>query len=196
MPQEIRIAGFSLAFVTATAVFGGFTPAICTWLIEASGNRAVTRAVAVVLRPRSVFVQRGRCRLLTAAPATARVRRLRVIAMASGDRRTSRSGIVIRAASGNFLELYDYLVYVYFAGYIAKAYFPASSEFMSLMLAFGTYGVASIARPFGAVILGSYMDRVGRRKGSAGDAVIDGGWHGCRWRMTPGFASIGLLARR
>jgi MHS family citrate/tricarballylate:H+ symporter-like MFS transporter len=40
MPHEIRIAGFSLAFVTATAVFGGFTPAICTYLIEATGNRA------------------------------------------------------------------------------------------------------------------------------------------------------------
>jgi MHS family citrate/tricarballylate:H+ symporter-like MFS transporter len=40
MPPEIRTTGFSLAFVTATAVFGGFTPAICTWLIEASGNVA------------------------------------------------------------------------------------------------------------------------------------------------------------
>jgi MHS family citrate/tricarballylate:H+ symporter-like MFS transporter len=40
MPREIRTAGFSLAFVSATAVFGGFTPAICTWLVQATGNRA------------------------------------------------------------------------------------------------------------------------------------------------------------
>jgi MHS family citrate/tricarballylate:H+ symporter-like MFS transporter len=40
MPQEVRTAAFSLAFVTATAIFGGFTPAIATYLIEATGNRA------------------------------------------------------------------------------------------------------------------------------------------------------------
>jgi MHS family citrate/tricarballylate:H+ symporter-like MFS transporter len=40
MPQKVRTAGFSLAFVTATAIFGGFTPAINTMLIELTGNRA------------------------------------------------------------------------------------------------------------------------------------------------------------
>jgi MFS family permease len=40
MPHEVRTAAFSLAFVTATAIFGGFTPAICTYLIEITGNRA------------------------------------------------------------------------------------------------------------------------------------------------------------
>ncbi len=41
MPAEIRTSGFSLAYSTATAIFGGFTPAICTWLIHVTGNRAV-----------------------------------------------------------------------------------------------------------------------------------------------------------
>jgi len=107
--------------------------------------------------------------------------------------RKAKMGAVIRAASGNFLELYDFLVYIYFAGYIAKAFFPAQSEFMSLMLALGTYGVASFARPFGAVILGSYMDRKGRRKGliltltlmAVGTVSL---------ALTPTYASIGLLA--
>jgi len=40
MPAEVRTTAFSLAFVTATAIFGGFTPAICTYLIEATQNRA------------------------------------------------------------------------------------------------------------------------------------------------------------
>ena len=108
------------------------------------------------------------------------------------DRR-AKMATVIRAASGNFLELYDFLVYVYFAGYIARAYFPARSEFMSLMLALGTYGVASVARPFGAVILGSYMDRAGRRKGllltlslmAVGTVSV---------ALTPSYARIGWLA--
>jgi MFS family permease len=41
MPPKVRAAGFSIAFSLATAVFGGFTPAICTWLIHETGNRAV-----------------------------------------------------------------------------------------------------------------------------------------------------------
>src|SRR5712691_2099327 len=41
MPVEVRTAGFSLAYSLATAIFGGFTPAISTYLIQVTGNRAV-----------------------------------------------------------------------------------------------------------------------------------------------------------
>lgn len=41
MPADVRTAGFSFAYSCATAAFGGFTPAICTFLIHATGNRAV-----------------------------------------------------------------------------------------------------------------------------------------------------------
>jgi MFS family permease len=44
MPVEVRTAGFSLAYSLATAIFGGFTPAISTYLIQISGNRAVPGA--------------------------------------------------------------------------------------------------------------------------------------------------------
>jgi MHS family citrate/tricarballylate:H+ symporter-like MFS transporter len=40
MPVEVRVAGFSLAFSLATAVFGGFTPAVSTYLIQATGDKA------------------------------------------------------------------------------------------------------------------------------------------------------------
>jgi hypothetical protein len=41
MPESVRTAGFSLAYSLATAIFGGFTPAICTWLIHVTSNRAI-----------------------------------------------------------------------------------------------------------------------------------------------------------
>jgi MFS family permease len=44
MPAEVRTVGFSLAYSLATAVFGGFTPALCTYLIHATGNRAIPGA--------------------------------------------------------------------------------------------------------------------------------------------------------
>ena len=41
MPAKVRTTGFSLAYSLATAIFGGFTPAISTYLIHVTGNRAV-----------------------------------------------------------------------------------------------------------------------------------------------------------
>jgi MHS family citrate/tricarballylate:H+ symporter-like MFS transporter len=40
MPVQVRVVGFSLAYSLATALFGGFTPAVSTWLIEATGDKA------------------------------------------------------------------------------------------------------------------------------------------------------------
>src|SRR4051812_32441943 len=71
----------------------------------------------------------------------------------------------LRVTSGNFLEMFDFFLFGFFATSISKAFFPASSEFASLMLTFGTFGAGFLMRPLGAVILGAYVDRVGRRRG-------------------------------
>ena len=102
-------------------------------------------------------------------------------------------GAVLRVASGNFLEMYDFIVYGYYATYIAKTFFPTGNEFASLMLALMTFGVGYLMRPIGAVVLGAYIDRVGRRRGlivtlglmAIGTFTI---------AATPGYASIGLIA--
>jgi MHS family citrate/tricarballylate:H+ symporter-like MFS transporter len=44
MPERLRTSGFSLAYSLATALFGGFTPAIATALIHATGDRAIPGA--------------------------------------------------------------------------------------------------------------------------------------------------------
>jgi MFS transporter, MHS family, citrate/tricarballylate:H+ symporter len=44
MPLQVRTAGFSLAYSLAVALFGGFTPAVATYLINATGNRAMAGA--------------------------------------------------------------------------------------------------------------------------------------------------------
>lgn len=40
MPAHVRTVGFSLAYSLATAVFGGFTPVVSTWLIQVTGDKA------------------------------------------------------------------------------------------------------------------------------------------------------------
>jgi len=105
----------------------------------------------------------------------------------------SRIGAILRATSGNFLEQFDFFLFGFYATYIAKAFFPATSEFASLMLTFAVFGAGFLMRPLGAVVLGAYIDEVGRRKGlivtlsimASGTVLI---------AFVPGYATLGLLA--
>jgi len=105
----------------------------------------------------------------------------------------SKAGMVFRVTSGNFLEQFDFFLFGFYATHIAAAFFPASNEFASLMMTFAVFGAGFLMRPLGAVILGAYIDDVGRRKGlivtlaimASGTLLIV---------LVPGYASIGLLA--
>jgi MFS family permease len=113
--------------------------------------------------------------------------------MLSVAERRSKVKAVIRVASGNFLEMYDFMVFGYYAAAIGRAFFPAGSEFGSLMLSLMTFGAGFLMRPLGAIFLGAYIDHVGRRRGllvtlalmSIGTLSI---------AIVPGYASIGVVA--
>ncbi len=112
---------------------------------------------------------------------------------AASDAPRSKVATVLRVTSGNFLEMFDFFLFGFYATYIAKAFFPAGSEFASLMFTFMTFGAGFLMRPLGAVLLGAYVDRIGRRQGlivtlsimACGTILI---------AFVPGYATIGLLA--
>src|SRR5206468_9769824 len=79
--------------------------------------------------------------------------------------RKSKVWSVVRVSSGNFLEMYDFFVFGYYASAIGKTFFPTGSEFAQLMLAFMTFGAGFLMRPLGAIVLGTYIDHHGRRAG-------------------------------
>ena len=79
--------------------------------------------------------------------------------------RTARLKSVVRVSSGNFLEMYDFMVFGYYASAIGAAFFPSGNPFVSLMLALMTFGAGFLMRPLGAIVLGAYADRHGRRAG-------------------------------
>lgn len=89
--------------------------------------------------------------------------------------------------------MYDFMVFGYYATGIARAFFPGQNEYASLMLSLGTFGSGYLMRPLGALVLGAYIDRHGRRKGllltlslmAIGTLSI-----GC----LPGYRTLGLLA--
>src|SRR5580698_6185575 len=70
---------------------------------------------------------------------------------------------VAAAVVGNWLEFYDFVVYTFFTLQIGDAFFPSHSEFGKLMLSLITFGVGFVCRPIGAVVIGRFSDRVGRR---------------------------------
>jgi MFS family permease len=57
------------------------------------------------------------------------------------------------------------LIFGYFSAAIGRTYFPADSEFASLMFSLATFAVGFMMRPVGAILLGVYIDHIGRRKG-------------------------------
>jgi len=110
----------------------------------------------------------------------------------SADRR-AKVWSVVRVSSGNFLEMYDFMVFGYYASAIGKAFFPNGNAYLSLMLSLMTFGAGFLMRPLGAIVLGAYTDKHGRRAGllltlslmSVGILSI---------ACMPGYATIGLLA--
>jgi len=74
-----------------------------------------------------------------------------------------RRRVILAATIGNTLEWYDFLVYGLLALTIGKLFFPAESELSSLLLSLATFGVGVVMRPVGAIVLGIYADRVGRK---------------------------------
>lgn len=72
---------------------------------------------------------------------------------------------VFIVSSGNFLEMYDFMVFGYYAKYIGQAFFPTGNELLSILLSLMTFGAGFLMRPIGAIVLGAFLDRHGRRKG-------------------------------
>src|SRR5438105_9376379 len=113
--------------------------------------------------------------------------------MLSTSDRNAKIWSVLRVSSGNFLEMYDFMVFGYYASAIGAAFFPAGNPFSSLMFSLMTFGAGFLMRPFGAIMLGAYTDKHGRRAGllltlslmSVGIFSI---------ACMPGYATIGLLA--
>lgn len=107
--------------------------------------------------------------------------------------KNSKAKAVFRVVSGNFLEMYDFMVYGFYATAIAKTFFPGDDPFASLMLSLATFGAGFLMRPLGAIFLGAYIDRHGRRQGliitlalmAMGTLLI---------AFVPGYSTLGALA--
>ena len=96
-------------------------------------------------------------------------------------------------AVGNGLEFYDFVTYAFFATQIGHTFFPSRTPGLSLLSSLATFGVGFLTRPLGALVIGRFGDRAGRKPammlslGLIGVAVTG-------LSLTPSYASIGALA--
>ena len=100
---------------------------------------------------------------------------------------------IIAATIGNALEFYDFLIYALFAVQIGRTFFPATDSYVSLMLSLATFGAGFLTRPLGAIVFGTYADRVGRRPAMVLSLTIIG-FSMVALASIPSYAEIGLAA--
>jgi MFS family permease len=100
---------------------------------------------------------------------------------------------VFAVVTGNALEFYDFVTYAFFAAQIGRTFFPSGTPGTSLLASLATFGAGFLTRPLGALIIGRYADRVGRKPAMLlsfwlmGIAMLG-------LPLVPSYASIGLAA--
>ena len=146
--------------------------------------------------------RRGHCvdarRRRVVSPFEGGARPAPIAARQRGDAEMAETGLdkvktVLRVTSGNFLEMYDFFLFGIYARQIAATFFPSDDPYASLMATFLSFTAGFAMRPIGALVLGPYIDRIGRRQGllvtlsimACGTILI---------AFVPGYATIGVLA--
>lgn len=100
---------------------------------------------------------------------------------------------VVTVTSGNFLEQFDFFLFGFYATYIAETFFHSDNEYVSLMMTFTVFAAGFLMRPLGAIFLGAYVDKIGRKKGlivtlsimAMGTILLT---------FIPGYETLGILA--
>lgn len=105
----------------------------------------------------------------------------------------SATRLIVAASLGNALEFYEILVYIYFAVVISRVFFPTTDRAVSILVTLGSVGVSYLARPVGAIFLGGYGDRSGRKRALTLSIVLMTIGTGLMTVM-PSYDTLGLLS--
>lgn len=69
--------------------------------------------------------------------------------------------LIFIVVSGNFLEMFDFMVFGYYVMYIVKVFFLIGSEFVLFLLMFMMFGVGFFMWFVGVLVFGVYIDKYG-----------------------------------
>ena len=100
---------------------------------------------------------------------------------------------MVAISLGNALEFYDFMIFSFFAVQIGHVIVPTQFAKRGLLLALATFGVGFFMRPLGAIVIGRYGDRAGRKPammwsfGLMGVSILG-------TALTPTYARVGIAA--
>lgn len=94
---------------------------------------------------------------------------------------------------GNAIEFYDFVTYAYFAAQIGRTFFPSATPGVSLLASLATFGMGFFTRPLGALVLGRFADRVGRKPAMLVSFALMG-VASIGLPLIPSYAAIGIVA--
>jgi metabolite-proton symporter len=102
--------------------------------------------------------------------------------------------VAVASFIGTAVEWYDYFIYGTAAAIVfGPLFFPRFSATAGTMAAFASYAVGFLARPLGAVVMGHYGDRVGRKSMLVVSLLIIG-LATTAIGLLPTYEKIGVLA--
>lgn len=100
---------------------------------------------------------------------------------------------LVTVVLANALEFFDYFTFAIFATFIGATFFPKGEAGLAPLAAFGTFATGFLLRPVGAIVLGSYADRTGRKPALLLTAsLVTVGTLGMA--LIPGYTTLGMLA--
>lgn len=100
---------------------------------------------------------------------------------------------ILAVGAGNALSFYDFVTYAFFAIQIGQTFFPFHDSTTSLLASLATFGVGFFARPVGALVIGRYADRHGRKPAMIFSFALMG-VSILGMALTPGYRTLGIAA--
>ncbi len=100
---------------------------------------------------------------------------------------------ILGGSIGNLVEWYDWYAYSAFSLYFAHIFFPQDNQTAQLLNTAGIFAVGFFMRPIGGWIFGRIADRAGRKKAMTSSILLMS-FGSLLIALTPGYASIGLIA--
>ncbi|MCH9799349.1 MAG: MHS family MFS transporter [Betaproteobacteria bacterium] len=108
--------------------------------------------------------------------------------------KVSTTKIAFASFIGTAIEFYDFYIYAMASALvIGQVFFPDSDPAVQTLNAFLTFGLAFIARPFGAILFGHFGDKVGRKATLAASLLVMG-ISTLLIGLLPGYATLGFWA--
>src|SRR6266702_6418369 len=115
------------------------------------------------------------------------------LSLPSASRAASQRWTIFVASTGGALEVFDFVIYGFFAQHIGRVFFPPGIGLAPATLSFAVLAIGHLSRPLGGLFLGRLGDKYGRRIVFMSSALV-AALATLAIGMLPSYAALGIAA--